>query len=81
MLNHWQSRTLICLNPQELELCDVRSRRNFQLVWRRYAICVRRDQWTQFELTQGKFPPFTFSRVRSYTAESAAPLPYTHAYT
>ncbi|CAH2040177.1 unnamed protein product, partial [Iphiclides podalirius] len=58
----------------ELELRDVRSRRNWQLVWRHYAVSSRRDQWTQFELAPAKFPPFAFSRVRAYTAEAAAPL-------
>ncbi|XP_013192861.1 F-box only protein 9 [Amyelois transitella] len=58
----------------ELELRDVRSRRNFQLAWRGYSICTRRDQRTQFDITPAKFPPFMFSGVRSYMAESAAPL-------
>lgn len=65
----------------EFELRNVRSRRNFQLVWRRYSVCTRRDQWTQFELAPAKFPPFTFSRVRNYCAESNAPLLCTYAYT
>ncbi|KAJ0177629.1 hypothetical protein K1T71_006502 [Dendrolimus kikuchii] len=65
----------------ELELRTVRSRRNFQLVWRRYAVCTRRDQWTTFELNNSKFPPFVFSRVRTYTAEAHAPLLSTYAYT
>ncbi|KAL0831798.1 hypothetical protein ABMA28_001333 [Loxostege sticticalis] len=59
----------------EFQLRNVRSRRNFQLAWRRYSVCSRRDQWTQFELTPNKFPPFAFSRVRAYTAEALAPLP------
>ncbi|KAJ8724604.1 hypothetical protein PYW08_016078 [Mythimna loreyi] len=65
----------------ELELRSVRSHRNVQLVWSRYSVCARREQWTQFELTPGKFPPFAFSRVRSYTADTQAPLVSTHAYT
>ncbi|KAJ8718837.1 hypothetical protein PYW07_016393 [Mythimna separata] len=65
----------------ELELRSVRSHRNSQLVWSRYSVCARREQWTQFELTPGKFPPFAFSRVRSYTADTQAPLVSTHAYT
>ncbi|CAB3235291.1 unnamed protein product [Arctia plantaginis] len=65
----------------EFELRNLRSRRNFQLCWRRYSVCSRRDQWTQFELSPAKFPPFAFSRVRTYTAETAAPLLTTHAYT
>ncbi|XP_026727206.1 F-box only protein 9 [Trichoplusia ni] len=65
----------------ELELRSVRSRRNAQLVWRRYSVCSRRDQWTHFDLSPGKFPPFAFSRVRNFTAESHAPLLTTHAYT
>ncbi|KAM3967053.1 F-box only protein 9 isoform 2-T2 [Aphomia sociella] len=68
----------------ELQLRDVRSRRNFQLSWCGYSVCTRRDcrdQWTQFELSSGKFPPFAFSRVRTYTAEAQAPLLNTHAYT
>ncbi|KAI5630946.1 F-box only protein 9 [Phthorimaea operculella] len=62
----------------ELEVRSVRSRRNWQLVWRRYAVSTRRDQWTTFDLTPAKFPPFSFSRVRQYTSETVAPLP-THA--
>ncbi|XP_068623415.1 F-box only protein 9 isoform X2 [Battus philenor] len=58
----------------ELELHNVRKRRNWQLTWRYYAVAYRRDQWTQFDLTPGKFPPFAFSRVRGYTAEAYAPL-------
>ncbi|XP_028026246.1 F-box only protein 9 [Bombyx mandarina] len=65
----------------ELELCDVRSRRNFQLQWRHHSVRARLDQWTQFELAPGRYPPFAFSRVRTYTAESHAPLLPTHAYT
>lgn len=65
----------------EFELRNLRSRRNFQLSWRRYAVCARRDQWTQFDLSPAKFPPFAFSRVRNYTAETSAPLLCTHAYT
>ncbi|KAJ2947290.1 hypothetical protein O0L34_g17006 [Tuta absoluta] len=63
----------------ELEVRSVRSRRNWQLVWRRYAISTRRDQWTTFDLSPNKFPPFSFSRVRQYTSETHAPLP-THTY-
>ncbi|KAF9410315.1 hypothetical protein HW555_010563 [Spodoptera exigua] len=59
----------------ELELSGSRSARNSRMEWRHYAACTRRDQWTQFELTPGKFPPFRFSRVRSYMAEAEAPLP------
>ncbi|XP_053605656.1 F-box only protein 9 [Plodia interpunctella] len=58
----------------ELELRDVRHRRNFQLAWRAYSICSRRDQWTQFDITPAKFPPFAFSGVKSYMAEATAPL-------
>ncbi|XP_075975953.1 F-box only protein 9 [Anticarsia gemmatalis] len=65
----------------EFELRNVRSRRNFQLSWRRYSVSTRRDQWTQFELSPAKFPPFAFSRVRAYTADTAAPLAPTTAYT
>lgn len=65
----------------ELELRNMRCVRNAQLSWRRYSVCTRRDQWTQFEITPAKFPPFAFSRVRSYTSDSLAPLLTTHAYT
>ncbi|KAL4703193.1 hypothetical protein ACJJTC_004869 [Scirpophaga incertulas] len=58
----------------ELQLRDVRWRRNWQLSWRRYAVWGR-EQWTQFDLAPNKFPAFAFSRVRTYTAEAAAPLP------
>ncbi|XP_041968685.1 F-box only protein 9 isoform X2 [Aricia agestis] len=58
----------------ELTVRSSRSRRNAQLVWTHYAVSTRRDQWTTFDLDPGKFPPFAFSRVRSYTAEARAPL-------
>ncbi|GBP52503.1 F-box only protein 9 [Eumeta japonica] len=58
----------------ELQLKSVRSRRNWQLCWRGYAVSARRDVWTSFDLVPGKFPPFAFSRVRHYHAESEAPL-------
>lgn len=53
---------------------SVRARRNWQLVWRHYAVSTRRDQWTAFELVPSKYPPFAFSAVRHYTADSSAPL-------
>ncbi|XP_023948294.1 F-box only protein 9 [Bicyclus anynana] len=58
----------------ELQVRSVRAHRNWQLVWRRYAVSTRRDQWSAFELAPGKFPPFAFSPVRAYTAEASAPL-------
>nr|XP_026498476.1 F-box only protein 9 isoform X1 [Vanessa tameamea] len=58
----------------ELQVRSVRRRRNWQLVWRRYAVSTRRDQWSAFELAPSKFPPFAFSAVRAYTADSSAPL-------
>ncbi|KAG7309784.1 hypothetical protein JYU34_004284 [Plutella xylostella] len=58
----------------ELQLRAVKSRRNWQLAWRGYSVASRRDQWTAFEIQPAKFPPFSFSRVRNYTADSAAPL-------
>ncbi|XP_045767310.1 F-box only protein 9 [Maniola jurtina] len=64
----------------ELQVCTVRSHRNWQLVWRRYAVSTRRDQWSAFELAPSKFPPFAFSTVRNYTAEAHAPLMQTCAY-
>ncbi|KAG6441676.1 hypothetical protein O3G_MSEX001941 [Manduca sexta] len=65
----------------ELELRSSRCRRNWSLQWERYAVSSRRDHWTTFDLSPAKFPPFAFSRVRSYTAETSAPLLPTHAYT
>ncbi|XP_073952694.1 F-box only protein 9-like [Choristoneura fumiferana] len=58
----------------ELQIRAVRGRGNWQLAWRGYSVSTRRDQWTQFELSPAKFPPFAFSRVRGYTAHAAAPL-------
>lgn len=58
----------------ELQLRSVRRRRNWQLVWRRYAVSTRRDHWSAFELAPSKFPPFAFSAVRTYTADAGAPL-------
>lgn len=58
----------------ELQLRSVRNRNNWQLQWRGYRVSTRKEQWTQFELSPAKFPPFAFSRVRAYTAETHAPL-------
>ncbi|XP_045485161.1 F-box only protein 9 isoform X2 [Pieris rapae] len=57
----------------ELELCNVRYRRNWSLVWKHYAVSTR-GQWSHFELGVRKFPSFVFSPVRNYTAESNEPL-------
>ncbi|CAH3929069.1 unnamed protein product [Pieris brassicae] len=57
----------------ELELRNVRSHRNWSLVWKHYAVSTR-GQWSNFELGSKKFPSFMFSRVRNYTAESYEPL-------
>lgn len=62
----------------ELELKDYRKKSNCQLVWLRYAshISYRNGQEniSDFDLVQNKFPPFWFSRVKSYTAKSETPL-------
>ncbi|CAH0724003.1 unnamed protein product, partial [Brenthis ino] len=57
----------------EFQLRSVRRRRNWQLVWRRYAVRAR-DAWSAFDLAPSKFPPLAFSAVRAYTAEATAPL-------
>lgn len=61
----------------ELKVKSVRKRRNWQLSWCKYSITYRRgaiDYSTNFDLTSNKFPPFAFSCVRHYTAETEAPL-------
>ncbi|XP_067118657.1 F-box only protein 9 [Centruroides vittatus] len=57
-----------------LEVRNVKGRPSFQLIWRHYSIHMnhRNGQETvsEFDLTANNFPPFWFSRVRSYSIAS-----------
>ncbi|XP_054156051.1 F-box only protein 9-like [Oppia nitens] len=63
-----------------LELRNVRHRRNHQLVWQQYSVSYRKPNngggggqesgANDFDLTGNKFPPFWFSRVKSYAANA-----------
>lgn len=85
--SYYRYRWQRALNQQEafeqifhldLELRTIKNRYNCQLVWNRYSISTvhRNGQETvsDFELTPSNFPPFWFSRVRSFSSESEYPL-------
>lgn len=63
----------------ELEIKSHKKKPNYQLIWTHYAIhnvhrnCTETNV-SEFELQQNNFPPFWFSRVKSYTSESESPL-------
>jgi len=62
----------------ELQVKDYKKKSNYKLVWTHYAIHTiyknGSENTSDFDLIQSKFPPFWFSRVKSYTAESTSPL-------
>lgn len=62
----------------ELEIKNNNKKRHVQLVWKSYSIFTRSmkgDESTcNFDLVNNRFPPFWFSRVKSYTSESESPL-------
>lgn len=61
-----------------LEIRNFKGNLNRQLVWSQYTVTFRRpngDESTNtFDLNMKKFPPFWFSRVKSYTATSSSIL-------
>lgn len=61
----------------ELQIMSNKHRVNNQLSWKYYCIVANRghtETKTDFQVTDKKFPPFWYSRVKSYTAESVEPL-------
>lgn len=62
----------------ELQIKNANKKRHAQLSWTHYSIYSRNrkgDESTcDFDLVTNRFPPLWFSRVKSYTAESDAPL-------
>jgi len=63
----------------ELEVITYKKTANYKLEWRGYSVStVYRNGETsttsEFELSHNNFPPFWFSRVKSYTATSERPL-------
>lgn len=62
----------------ELRISDFKGSRNRQLFWSNYTVTFRRpngeEMTTTYDLSLTKFPPFWFSRVKSYTASSSALL-------
>ncbi|KAJ9584370.1 hypothetical protein L9F63_021281, partial [Diploptera punctata] len=62
----------------ELQIVSYRNRTHAQLVWQRYSVFTRfrngQENTTTFDLPGNRYPPFWFSRVKSYTAESENPL-------
>ena len=57
-----------------LDLKTVKSRRNHQLLWRKYSVHYKKpngqESTTTFDLTSNRFPSFSFSRVKSYVSEA-----------
>ncbi|XP_023726122.2 F-box only protein 9 [Cryptotermes secundus] len=62
----------------ELQIVTYRNRIHAQLVWQRYSVFTRfrngQENTTTFDLPRNRYPPYWFSRVKSYTAESENPL-------
>lgn len=62
----------------ELEVKSIGHRPHFKLEWHCYSIITRyhngQDSHTDFHLTDADYPPFYFSRVKSYCAISEQPL-------
>jgi len=62
----------------EFEIMTYKNRANFKLEWRRYSVrTVHRngqDNVSDFNLSNVRYPPMWFSRVKSFTAESEIPL-------
>ncbi|XP_055679710.1 F-box only protein 9 [Lutzomyia longipalpis] len=61
----------------ELKIATTAKRRFFQLEWKQYSVIQHRNKTevaTDFELIPNQYPPLRFSRVKSYHAESDAPL-------
>ncbi|RWS31456.1 F-box only protein 9-like protein [Leptotrombidium deliense] len=60
-----------------LEIKTIRNKKNFQLSWKGYSVICRRNNQetaTTFDLSLNKFPPLSFSRVKSYSTEAQKPL-------
>ncbi|XP_039285494.1 F-box only protein 9 [Nilaparvata lugens] len=62
----------------ELQIASYRSQVHNQLIWTGYSVLTRnwagQETNTSFELVPNRFPPFWFSRVKSYNAKSESPL-------
>ncbi|XP_014287029.1 F-box only protein 9 [Halyomorpha halys] len=61
----------------ELEIATYKKRLHGQLVWRGYSLFTRRNGVeinTDFDLPSARYPPFWFSRVKSYSSETNHPL-------
>ncbi|RZF38119.1 hypothetical protein LSTR_LSTR005480 [Laodelphax striatellus] len=62
----------------ELQIASYRSQVHNQLIWTGYSVLTRnwagQETNTSFELVPNRFPPFWFSRVKSYNSKSESPL-------
>ncbi|GLH13821.1 F-box only protein 9-like [Gryllus bimaculatus] len=62
----------------ELQIVSCRKRKHAQMTWQLYSVITRyrngQESTTNFDLPASRFPPFWFSRVKSYTSESENPL-------
>ena len=63
---------------KDLEIQNYKGKLHFQLIWIRYSICIRRgnqqEMENDFDLSPTNFPPFWFSRVKSYSSSTSSPL-------
>uniref|UniRef100_A0A1L8DD09 Putative f-box only protein 9 n=1 Tax=Nyssomyia neivai TaxID=330878 RepID=A0A1L8DD09_9DIPT len=61
----------------ELNIAQTSKKKFFQLEWKQYSVIQYKNKTevtTDFELFPNQYPPLRFSRVKSYQAESDAPL-------
>jgi F-box protein 9 len=62
----------------ELQMVSMKRRRHNRLNWISYDVTTKRwdgsETKSDFDLNEQSFPPFHFSRVRSYTAQTERPL-------
>lgn len=61
-----------------LEIREFNGKKNHQLLWNLYSVNFSRNNGPEmistFDLSPNNFPPFWYSRVKSFTAESESPL-------
>lgn len=61
----------------EMDIASTKKGKFNQLLWKNYSIIQVKNKLettTNFELSNSKYPPLRFSRVKSYHAESECPL-------
>ncbi|CAG0885684.1 unnamed protein product [Darwinula stevensoni] len=72
------SETKELIYHADLEIQNYKEKLHFQLMWIRYSICIRRgnqqEMENDFDLSPTNFPPFWFSRVKSYSSSTTSSL-------